>query len=75
MAESDLYEPTEQFAHKTLDCWETRIKASVSDVGEVDVLGVRYIGGDLSGQSEVIANRGEAEQRPVRSLCGPSSRL
>ncbi len=36
-------------------CWETRIKTNVRDVGEIDVLGVRYLGGDLSGQSELIA--------------------
>ena len=55
MTEADLYEPTERFVRSKMSCWQTRTKAGVADVGEVDVLGVRYVGGDLSGQSEVIA--------------------
>lgn len=55
MAEADLYEPTDDFLTTKVGCWKTRVKANVRDVGEIDVLGVRYLGGDLSGQSELIA--------------------
>lgn len=55
MAEADLYEPTQRFLRERVQCWESRIKVGVANVGEIDVLGVRYLGGDLSGHSELIA--------------------
>jgi len=44
-----------KFVRSGMSCWQTRTKAGVADVGEIAVLGVRYAGGELSGQSEVIA--------------------
>lgn len=55
ITEADLYGPMEKFIRSGMSCWHARTKAAVPDVGEVDVLGVRYVGGDLSGRSEVVA--------------------
>lgn len=55
LSEAALYEPVEKFVRSGMSCWQARTKAGVADVGEIDVLGVRYAGGELSGQSEVIA--------------------
>lgn len=55
LLEKDLYLPVERFAKRTLSCWETGQERFIADVGRLDVLGARYIGGDLSGKCEVIA--------------------
>lgn len=52
--ESDLYPGVEKWARTHLGCWETGINTGPR-VGRVDVVGVRDVGGDLSGRSEVIA--------------------
>lgn len=54
MAEAALYGSVEKWVKEHFGCWETGINKGAS-VGRIDVVGVRDVGGDLSGRSEVIA--------------------
>lgn len=44
----------EKWVKRHLSCWQTGINTGPR-VGRIDVVGVRDVGGDLSGRSEVIA--------------------
>lgn len=53
MREESLYDGVEEFLQGTKNCFVTGQKKK-SGVGEVDVVGVRDVGGDLSGEVEVL---------------------
>lgn len=54
MLEHDLYPHVERWVKKHYRCWATGINTGLKS-GRIDVVGVRDIGGDLSGKSEVVA--------------------
>jgi hypothetical protein len=54
VSESDLYEPVQKWVRRHFRCWQTGINTG-PNIGRIDVVGVRDVGGDLSGKSEVIA--------------------
>lgn len=54
MLEKDLYPHVERWVKHHYKCWATGINTGVRS-GRIDVVGVRDVGGDLSGRSEVIA--------------------
>lgn len=54
MHEKDLYPHVERWVKHHYQCWASGINTGVRS-GRIDVVGVRDVGGDLSGRSEVIA--------------------
>jgi len=54
MSEADHYPRVERWVKQQFGCWQTAINTGPK-VGRIDVVGVRDVGGDLSGRSEVIA--------------------
>lgn len=58
MPEKDYYKSVELFLRKKLDCFTTHqtIGLGVDGVtGNIDVVGIRHVGGDLRGDIEIIA--------------------
>lgn len=54
MAEADLYPIVEKWARRHFDFWETGVNTGLR-MGRIDVVGVRDVGGDLSGRAEVVS--------------------
>lgn len=67
--EKTLYDGIEQWMRKEHRCWATGQNTGPR-VGRIDVVGVRDIGGDLSGRSEVIAIEVKAGRQPFATCAG-----
>jgi hypothetical protein len=54
LKEEKLYPIVESFLRNDKECFITKRKTGTAIVGQVDVVGVRDVGGDLSGDIEII---------------------
>ena len=69
VAEFALYAPVEGWVKRRFSCWETAINTGPK-VGRIHAVGVRDVGGDLSGRSEVIAVEVKAGHQPFANCAG-----
>ena len=67
--ESDLYPIVERWARRRLHCFKT-FKDKGLRYGRIDVLGIRDVGGDLSGEIETIAIEVKKGSTPFAKASG-----
>lgn len=67
--ESEHYPAVERWLKRAHKCWETRINTGLR-LGRIDVVGIRDIGGDLSGRSEVISVEVKGGNQPFATSAG-----
>jgi len=67
--EKDLYEPVQAFVRRKFDCFATAINVGISH-SRIDVVGIRDIGGDLTGRDEVIAVEVKRGTQPFATCAG-----
>lgn len=69
VSEAELYPVVERWVKRHFGCWQTGTNTGPR-VGRIDVAGVRDIGGDLSGRSEVIAVEVKAGRQVFATSAG-----
>jgi hypothetical protein len=69
LAESDLYPIVEKWMLKHFHCFKTAIDKGLR-YGRIDVLGIRDVGGDLSGEVETIAIEVKKGNTPFAKASG-----
>ncbi len=72
MAEKDFYPRVAQWASKSLGCFHTAIDAGLRR-GRIDVVGLRDVGGNLSGRSEVVSIEVKHGRQPFVTSIGQAS--
>ena len=73
MAEKDFYPRVAQWAAKSLGCFHTAIDAGLKR-GRIDVVGLRDVGGNLSGRSEVVSIEVKHGKQPFATSIGQVNR-
>src|SRR5689334_19357155 len=63
-SEASLYLPVERWMKRHFRCFKTGVNVGLA-YSRVDVLGIRDIGGDLSGEIDTISHRSETRLRTV----------
>ena len=69
LAEKDRYPIIETYIRKRFNCFET-VQNKGTKFGRVDVVGLRDIGGDLSGALEVVAVEVKNGNQPFNTAVG-----
>lgn len=69
VAEKELYPVVERWLRRRFKCFQTDINRGLSH-GRIDVVGVRDMGGDLSGEIETIAVEVKRGTSPFANACG-----
>jgi hypothetical protein len=67
--ERDLYDNVARYLRNTVGCSDTAIDTGLQ-LGRIDVIGLRGIGGDLSGEAETIAVEVKAGRQPFATSAG-----
>ena len=67
--EKEYYKPVERWLKGHFSCFKTAINKGLR-LSKIDVIGLRDVGGELSGDIEVIAIEVKREQTPFANACG-----
>jgi hypothetical protein len=69
MKEEDLYKPVADFAKEEFNCFYVGIKKG-NELGTIDVVGLRYVMGDVGGTNEVISIEVKPEKMTFLKCAG-----
>ena len=69
MKEEDLYAPVAKFVEEEFDCFYVGIKKG-TELGTIDVVGLRYVMGDFGGSTEVISIEVKPEEMTFLKCAG-----
>lgn len=72
MREVDYYPKVAQWAARELSCFHTATNTGLR-LGRIDVVGLRDVGGNLSGRSEVISIEVKHDRQPFATSIGQAS--
>lgn len=67
--ERKLYPIVEKWMKKQFFCFKTAINRGVK-YGRIDIVGIRDVGGDLSGEIETISIEVKRGSEPFATACG-----
>jgi hypothetical protein len=67
--EKEYYQPVERWLKRHFSCFKTAINKGLR-LGRIDVIGLRDVGGALSGDIEVIAIEVKRDKTPFANACG-----
>src|SRR5271170_3808873 len=67
--EKEYYQPVERWLKRHFSCFKTAINKGLR-FGRIDVIGVRDVGGQLSGNIEIVAIEVKREKTPFANACG-----
>ena len=69
MKESKLYPKVEKFVKNKFHCFATGVNKGTKN-GRIDIIGIRDIGGDLTGKTELISVEVKAANQPFATTAG-----
>jgi hypothetical protein len=74
LKEEDLYSPVADFVRKEFNCFFVGIKKG-TELGTIDIVGLRYVMGDIGGSSEVISVEVKPEEMAFLKCEGKSCEM
>jgi hypothetical protein len=69
MKESKLYPKVKKFVKNKFHCFATGVNKGTKN-GRIDIIGIRDIGGDLTGKTELISVEVKAANQPFATTAG-----